>query len=121
MHPHINIQRHGNTHPVKLKSISNPISISICFYIAINKNIYIYSHPGVDRIWKFESILTRMGMFFLESDILSTPGRLYVYIYTQLYTYIDAFFHNSCLSILHDLRSHGIASSQISGSHDVPW
>ena len=78
----------------------------------------IYSHPGVDRFWKFESILTRMEMCFLNPIFYLLQDD---YIYTQLYTYIDAFFHNSCLSILHDLRSHGIASSQISGSHDLPW
>ena len=56
----------------------------MCIYI-----IYIYIHPGVDRILKFKYIHWNVWneIMFENPHILSTSGWLYIYIIHCIYTY----------------------------------
>ena len=75
------------------------IYIYVYIYIYIRVYIYIYnyltigySHPWIDRIWKFQYIPTKMWIFWNNPHILSTSGWLYIQYTHAVCIYIHIWY-----------------------------
>ena len=66
-------------------SSSTKLFVKLLLY---NYYIYIYSHPGVDRMWKLQNIFTKWE-YVWEFHILSTSGWLYIYRFYRCSTPIN--------------------------------